>query len=63
MEYVFPVGIYLYASPDDELGIIEAREYIEKNGYTNKDVSIVKRENQICVKTKVPFTTGFKPQG
>lgn len=42
----------IFAAPDDDAGVDEARAYIKARGYTSDDVRLVRIEEMIVVKLK-----------
>lgn len=42
-------GQQLFAAPDDEQAVIEAKKYITDNGYTSEQVKLVRRDGQVLV--------------
>lgn len=43
----YPSGMQLFAAPDDELSVAEAKEYLKANGYDASTVRLVKADGQI----------------
>lgn len=59
--FTWPVGLYLFATHDDDCGLQDAKRYIEERGYTNENVRIVRVKDSICVMTKKEFTIDLQP--
>lgn len=54
-----PAGFCIFAAPDDEKGLPEARQYIAERGLTSETVKVVRRNRQILVLVrgkKEPYT-------
>lgn len=45
-------GTYIFSAPDDAQALIDAKAYIEDNGWTKDDVKITRREGQLNVIAK-----------
>lgn len=46
---MIPKNTLLFASPDVDIAIIEAKNYCKDMGFTKEDIKIVRRGSQILV--------------
>lgn len=59
--FTWPVGLYLFATHDDDIGLQQAKDFINERAYNNENVRIVRVKDSICVMTKKEFTIDLKP--